>query len=106
MIVPFKDTPKIIFSDKRHTLRYKDVEELVVDGISYYVVSTTYENAVQMIKDRSALAKVDKISVEFAKANNKFVVENLDQDDPNSFVLMMSEFKDWKEIIEDTNDGF
>ena len=37
----------------------------------------------------------------FAKANMKFIVDNLDQSNPDAFQLMMSDFSDWTAIIND-----
>jgi len=99
MLVPFKDTPRIIYSDIRHTKRFSNVSTFELDNVTYYVVETDYNNAVQMIKDRSALSKMGRFSDSFAQANMKFIVDNLDPAHPNSFNLMMSEFKDWTDLI-------
>lgn len=101
MKIPFLNAPKIIYSDRRHTLRFQNVEEFVLDGVTYYVVETDYNSAEQLIKDRSTLAKAGRMKDGFAKANMKFIVDNLDQSSPDAFQLMMSDFSDWTSIIND-----
>ena len=54
-----------------------------------------------MVKDRSQMVKMGVIKDDFAKANMTFFSENLDQENPDSFALMMSPFDQWFDIIND-----
>jgi hypothetical protein len=93
------DEPRVLYASPKYTRALKNVQPFTHDGCTFWSAESTHVNALQRLKDLSAMYTKSVINASFKAALYAYLGTIIDADRGDGFTLLMIPFEDWITVL-------